>query len=260
MIIASNRMWGDQRHRQLELIQKAQAFLSALERECTRVGLVGDTPGEGGEEEDDEIEDWDGQIENEDGEPVGKKLKPRPGETIADAICRSHCQDEYNYWQEQLRWLRNDEQAKSDAEEEERRIRERIHEKERDLSDAESEYNQLKDFLMTPHGPHISSFEEQKMVQSHQRMRYIERWILPDLRSDIERLHNKLKQAQKLADIMKRAVERQREREKFARKEYFDCLKSCIKQAKEAGEEITIEIPKIDSQSSLSSSKNNSCN
>lgn len=255
MIIASNRMWGDQLNRQLQLIQKAQAFLSALEHECTRVGLIGDAPEDGGNAGEDVIDGWDGEAEDEDGDGVadGPAITPLPGETIADAICRHHCQDEYNYWQEQLRWLREDEQAKRDADDHVRLIRERLHNKERKLADAEAEYNQLKDFLMTPHGPHISNGELQEMVRSHQRMRYLERWVLPRLLRDLESLRNELQQAQIFADILQRAVEYQRQREDAALQAYYDCLRRCLEQAKKAGEETTIVIPKYCSSGSSSS-------
>ena len=262
MIIDSNRMYGDRLNHQLELIQKAQEFVSQLERECTRVGLIGDGPvgGNGNGNGEDGPDSWDGEGEDTDGdgEADGPAITPLPGETIADAICRHRCLDEYNEWQKQLRWLREDEQAKRDADEEVRRTRERLNHKERELADAEAERTRLRDFLMTPHGPRISHSERQEMIRSHRRLSYLDRYKLPRLRRDIERLRQDLQQAQRFADIMQRAVEHRRTQEAAARAAYYACLRHCLQQAEDAGEETTIDVPNENGESEGSSGSSSS--
>ncbi|MEQ8356882.1 MAG: hypothetical protein RH942_15175, partial [Kiloniellaceae bacterium] len=245
MIIENARLRGAEQTRHLQLIQEAQLFAEQLELECGRVGLLGNpatggkpTEGAGGAE-------GGGGAPDEmlpEPEDAAQTINRRPGETVADAICRHRCQPYLDRLTEEQRWLVDMEKRQQRAAKEVQQKNAATQRLRKQVSDLQKELNKLNEITKASYRSEWSSARKDEWTSAQARSGRI--------KSNLNIVQGKLDQAAKAEEaarahlkIMQRAVVSQRQRVQTAQQAYNDCLRRCLMQAAAAGDSTTIVCP-----------------
>lgn len=233
------RAEGDEYVRLAQMLRDLRALADIIELECTRKGLIGDTP-----EEDITSGNGGTATSPEEEEDTYEPPPRRPGDTVADSICRRRCSS--LYWAMQ----RAEREAEETAETAQER-RQRASNLERSLEQLRSTLREARnelEALMEQGRPVLegspTEAEIQEAIDYNQSLAHVER-IIEELQDQEEDLEEDVEEAQHNAENWERWAARDEARAEEARQAYYNCLKACIKQATDAGDEVTIgdEIP-----------------
>lgn len=244
LIINSTNLEGDALTQQLEIIRKSQEFADKIEAECSRMGFLGTpmntgggssagTPSGAGTTGDD-------NADGEDEDPHG--VRPRPGETVADAICRQKCEKFYRAMHEEERRLKDAESLYDNAKSRAETANRNVKNAEAKLAQARADLAAANKVLHTTITGTPTAAQSDNLLKANDKRKAAERTIseleddLPDLRADAKSAEDSLKSANE-------GLNRQLKRTQDAVNAYNDCIKKCAKQAAMAGEEVHICLP-----------------
>lgn len=236
MIMENGRLSGELQTRHLELLHKMEEFAGKLEKECARVGFMGPQGPSGALNED-------GEVYEPQPEPVDDgRVRPREGETIADEICRRKCINEYVKMETEERILARSEQSLAWANEQVRARQAEYDDKRSRLADAQKTLAQTDKIIRKTTSGSLSGqrgYELQEAGRANaDAQREIER-----LTPEVEQARIALEKAQNFARNVERHLQDDRRRAEAARRAYYQCLKSCLKAAQQAGEATTLTCP-----------------
>ncbi len=247
MIIEDGNLSGDAQIQHQQLIQQAQRFADQLERECTRVGLIGQTPGGatpgGGAEEEDEM--------LPEPEVVDHSIPRRPGETVADAICRLRCQPYLDRLEEQQQWL-------SDLEARERAAQQDLAQKqartEELLAEARALQNELDGLERITSVAYNGNWSAARKSQwrNAQTQRGIVGARLNAKLEEVEQAATAENAARAHLESVQNSLVYQRRGVERAQRAYDDCLRRCLQQAADAGDPTTTVCPEPAAHKSVS--------
>ncbi len=248
MIIENAGLRGTQRTEHLQLIKKAQDFAEQLELECAKVGLLGKNPATGGGGTG-----GAGAGEEMQPEPKGpaQTIDRRPGETVADAICRHRCQPYLDRLTEERRWMAEAEKWQREAEAKVKRASAGTARQRTAVAKAQKELKALNEITSVSYDTGWPQSRKDEWTNAQARS--------PSIKSGLKIAEGKLQQAVKAEQgardhlkIMQRAVVSQRKRVQAAQAAYDDCLRRCLKQAADAGDPTTISCPEPAAHKSVS--------
>ncbi|WP_193369135.1 hypothetical protein [Pelagibius marinus] len=248
MIIQNTGMSGDEQIRHQQLIQQAQRFAAQLELECTRVGLLGNTPG-GGASGGGTPAGGDEMLPEP--ENAGSTLNRRPGETVADAICRHRCQPYLNRLQDEQRWLAEIEQSKQRAERRVQEKRARAEEWRRKARDWQAELDGLEKITSVAYNGNWPQSRKDEWVNAQTRSRSLERAV-SDATDRFGRAAAEETTARAHLQSVNSVLAHQRQRVQQAQEAYNACLRRCLQQAADAKDPTTITCPEPPAHKSVS--------
>lgn len=236
MHIRHHELSGSDQTQYLELIRKMQEFVSKLELECTRVGLIGlggpsaeiDGEEETEEEEVEEEEEW--------------RIKPRDGETVGDAICRHKCGDLFYAMRAEERELAKIEKSKAEADKKVKAREADLKQKQKWIEEARKVVEETDPIIKAGISGDDSDAVKNRYTEAGKRNRSANATI-NRLTPEIKRLQGKLDSAKDYAKSVQRSLDWQAKRTESARKAYYDCLKKCADAATRAGEKMTLKCP-----------------
>lgn len=236
MHLEAGKLDGDALNRQLDAIRKSEDFVARLEKACTDVGLVGQTPKPKG-----------GQAVPPQGGATapapndGTKVQPREGETLADEICRRKCASEYGAMLEAQRALEQAQKSARRAMEVADAARGEFTEAEQGLKDAQQKLEALKANRPTATGTPTAAQQEQ-FAQHHSQLSGT-RARIEALEGELPRLRQEAAEKQQTAATLERAVTQREAELAQASETYNGCLRRCISAAQSAGEKTTLAVP-----------------
>ncbi len=239
MIIENEKLSGDVKIRHLQAITRMREFVSKLELECTRVGLVGDG-GPVGEESEEETEEEPEQQEEE-AEDDGR-IKPLPGETVGDAICRHRCQaafDKMRKWETSLKSARASLQTAADKA---AGLQKRLTKLEADLAESKAKVAKAKKAVKNTIYSDSSFQERQAVIRAGKDLSIYEPAV-ERLTGEVATAKAALKKAQTEVKSWQDHVNWVSRYTDQARNAYYDCIRNCVKQATAAGEKMTLTCP-----------------
>lgn len=237
MIIDNHDLEGDVQVQHMQAIQRMQEFADKLERECSRVGLMGPQGPTG--------------LVGDNGQPIevappetadDGRIHPRDGETVADEICRRKCAREYAKMLQEERFLEDGERSKQWWDQQVREKQAAMRENEQKLRDAEKTLRDTDKILKKGLSGNASPAKRDAYVRAGQQNADAQRNI-EHYGPLVERGRQELESAQSGARTANSYVQRQRQVTEAARTAYYNCLKNCIKSAQDAGESTTLTCP-----------------
>ncbi|TQV77802.1 hypothetical protein [Denitrobaculum tricleocarpae] len=243
MIIENEKLSGDAKIRHLQAITKMREFVSKLELECTRVGLIGDG-GPAGEESVEETEEEPEQEEEEteaEAEDDGR-IKPLPGETVGDAICRHRCQAAFDKMREWEKSLKSAEKISNEAAQKAAGLQKRLTKLEADLAESKAKVAKAKKAVKKTIYPDSTFQERQAVIRAGKDLSIYEPAVAR-LSGEVASVSAALKKAQAEAKSWQDHLKWVKGHTEKARNVYFDCIRNCVKQAKAAGEKMTLTCP-----------------
>ena len=238
MIIENEQLSGDVKIRHLQAITKMREFVSKLELECTRVGLIGDGGPVGDESAEEETEE---EPEEQEAEDDGR-IKPRPGETIGDAICRHRCQAAFDKMREWEKSEKSAADALKTATNEATRLQKRLAKLEADLAESKAKVAKAKKAVKKTIYPD-STFQERQAVIKAGKDLSIHEPAVERLTGEVASAKAALKKAQTQVKSWQDHVNWVTRYADQARNAYYDCIRNCVKQATAAGEKMTLTCP-----------------
>lgn len=240
MIIENEQLSGDVKVRHLQAISKMREFVSKLEMECTRVGLTGDggPVGEESTEEEPEQEEEETEAEPED----DGRIKPLPGETIGDAICRHRCQAAFDGMREWEKSLKSAEKIYNEAAKKAANLQKRLTKLESDLAESKAKVAKAQKAVKKTLYPD-STFQERQAVINAGKDLSVYKPAVERLSREVASARAAFKKAQAEAKSWQEHLSWVTRNVEKARKAYHDCIRNCVKQAKAAGEKMTLTCP-----------------
>lgn len=236
MIIENHNLEGDVGTQHLQAIQRMQEFADKLERECARVGFMGPQGPTG------LVDDKGKPVEAAPPETDGGRVKPRDGETTADEICRRKCAREYAKMLQEERFLEDAERSKAWWDEQVREQQAALRDNERRLEDARKILRETDKLLKKGLSGNASAAKKEAYIRAGQQNADAQRTI-DHYGPLVERGRQALERTQASARSAAEYLQRQRQLAENARNAYYQCLKSCIKAAQDAGEATTLTCP-----------------
>jgi len=236
MIVENVGLSGDSQVRHLQLIQKAQDFAAQLEQECTRVGLIGQTPGgkpsgSGGTPAASGSSD---DMLPEPKDPT-QTIDRRPGETVADAICRHRCQPYLDRLNEEKRWLAETEKWQKEAEQKYREKHAAAEKLRAEVAKLQKELAALNQITRASYNSNWKQSRKDEWTDAQARSGRIKS-NLGIVQGNLDTAAKAETAARAHLQIMERAVVSQRQRTQTAQQAYDDCLRRCLQQAADAGD------------------------
>lgn len=241
MIIENEQLSGDVKIRHLQAITKMREFVSKLELECTRVGLTGDG-GPVGEESAEETEEEPEQEEEETEAEDDGRIKPLPGETVGDAICRHRCQAAFDKMREWEKSLKSAEKIYNEAAQKAANLKKRLTKLESDLAESKEKVAKAKKAARKTLYPDSTFQERQAVIRAGKDLSIYEPAV-KRLSREVASASAAFKKAQAEAKSWQEHVNWVTGNVEKARKAYHDCIRNCVKEAKAAGEKMTLTCP-----------------
>lgn len=245
MIIEDYHLSGEAQVKHEEFIQHLQEFAAKLEQECTRVGLIGSggaTGGgtaTGGGNEGATDSGSEGGPEEGGG---GSDALPRPGETVADAICRHKCQKPYDNMLEEQKFLKHVEENKKWADDQVRQKQADLDGKKQKLSEAQKTLDEANRILKAGLGPKSTSADKDRLIQAAHDQSNAKREV-DQLSPEVKSAQAALSKAQDFAQRVQKSLDYQRQRTEAAKRAYYECLKRCLDQAHKYHQKTNLTCP-----------------
>ncbi len=237
MIIENEKLSGDAKIRHLQAITKMREFVSKLELECTRVGLIGD----GGPAGDETEEEGEEEAEPEEAEDDGR-IKPLPGETVGDAICRHRCQAAFDKMREWEKSLKSAEASLKTATDEATRLQKKLTRLEADLAESKAKVAKAKKDVKKTLYPDSTFQERQAVIRAGKDLSIYEPAV-ERLTGEVASTKAALKKAQGEVKSWQDHVNWVARYADQARNAYHECIRNCVKEATAAGEKMTLTCP-----------------